>query len=400
MEEVKIEQNLVDFFRNRFGLVGASNKMLEIFYTIQQVAPTDLNVLIMGETGTGKEVVANAIYQLSKRRKYPFVSVNCGAIPETLLESELFGHEKGAFTGAYEQRKGYFEVAHRGTIFLDEIGEMPIGTQVKLLRVIETGEFNRLGSTETKKVDVRVIAATNRFLEDEIYRGTFRQDLYYRLRNLQIILPALRERPEDIPLLVSFFAEKTCNQLGIDYEGISLDALNILRGMPWKGNVRELKNLVETIIQLEKTGYITLDLLRKYIPPALPPYRVVEQPRESSLIFLPSSKETPINIEVIFRTLLELKRDIEILKTSVGEMTSRLESINANIIEIKPEQFHFVESDGLPTISDDNLNLENIERDLIIYTLKKFKGNRRKTARALGISERTLYRKINEYNLS
>ncbi|MCX7907964.1 MAG: sigma-54 dependent transcriptional regulator [Ignavibacteria bacterium] len=399
-ENISIDKSTLELLRNRYGLVGISDKMLNIFRTILKVAPTELNVLITGETGTGKEVVANAIHQLSKRRKFPFISVNCGAIPETLLESELFGHEKGAFTGAYEQRKGYFEVANKGTIFLDEIGEMPVGTQVKLLRVLETGEFNRLGSTEVRKVDVRVIAATNKNLEEEIYKGTFRQDLFYRLKNLHIVLPPLRERPEDIPILIDYFAEKTCSQLGISYNGISLEALNILRGLQWQGNVRELKNLIETIIHLEKTGFINLEILKKYLPPALPPHTIIEQPKETSLLRISLEKESQLGLEIIFRTLLELKKDIELLKGAINELNSKVDYLGTNLEEIKPEAYHIVESDGIPTINSENLDLEKIEKELIEYALKKFKGNRRKAAKALGISERTLYRKINQYQLS
>jgi DNA-binding NtrC family response regulator len=397
--EFELDSSTLDLLKNRFGLVGASPKMLEVFRTILRVAPTDLNVLITGETGTGKEVVANAIHQLSKRKKYPFISVNCGAIPETLLESELFGHEKGAFTGAYEQRKGYFEVANRGTIFLDEIGEMPVGTQVKLLRVLETGEFNRLGSTEVRKVDVRVIAATNRILEEEIYRGTFRQDLFYRLKNLHIILPPLREHPEDIPLLAEYFAQKTCERLGIPYKGFAIDALNFLRGLPWQGNVRELRNLIETIIQLEKTGFLSLDIVKKYIPPALPPHIVVEQPKETSLLRIETAKEAQIGLEIVLRTLFELKKDVDLVKDALNELNSKIDSLNSNVMELKPNSYQIVDASDSLSFDKDNLNLEEIEKNLISFALKKFKGNRRLTAKALGISERTLYRKINQYNL-
>ncbi|MFN3306637.1 MAG: sigma-54 interaction domain-containing protein [Candidatus Kapaibacteriota bacterium] len=398
-EDIVVDKSTLDLFRNRFGLVGVSPKILDIFATIIKVAPTDINVLITGETGTGKEVVVNAIHQLSRRRKFSFISINCGAIPETLLESELFGHEKGAFTGAYEQRKGYFEVANHGTIFLDEIGEMPIGTQVKLLRVLETGEFNRLGSSDVRKVDVRVIAATNKNLEEEIYKGTFRQDLFYRLKNLHIVLPPLRERPEDIVVLIDYFAERTCSELGIPYKGIALDALNILRGHSWPGNVRELKNLIETVIKLEKTGYITLETLKKYIPPALPPYKIVEQPKESSLLFIPSAKETNIGFELIFRTLLDLKKDIELLKKALDDLNGKFEVLNLNILNNSSFHYNVVEDTNTPIIDPDNLNLESLEKEVILYTLKKHDGNRRKTAKALGISERTLYRKLNQYNM-
>jgi DNA-binding NtrC family response regulator len=316
-----------------------------------------------------------------------------------LLESELFGHEKGAFTGAYEQRKGYFEVANRGTIFLDEIGEMPVGTQVKLLRVLETGEFNRLGSTEVRKVDVRVIAATNRILEEEIYRGTFRQDLFYRLKNLHIILPPLREHPEDIPLLAEYFAQKTCERLGIPYKGFAIDALNFLRGLPWQGNVRELRNLIETIIQLEKTGFLSLDIVKKYIPPALPPHIVVEQPKETSLLRIETAKEAQIGLEIVLRTLFELKKDVDLVKDALNELNSKIDSLNSNVMELKPNSYQIVDASDSLSFDKDNLNLEEIEKNLISFALKKFKGNRRLTAKALGISERTLYRKINQYNL-
>ncbi len=385
----------LDLLKSKFGIVGASPKMLEVFEMLFQVAPTELNVLITGETGTGKEVFANAIHQLSNRKKYPFISVNCGAIPETLLESELFGHEKGAFTGAYDQRKGFFEVADRGTIFLDEIGEMPIGTQVKLLRVLETGEFNRLGSTRVIKVDVRVIAATNRVLGEEIYRGNFRQDLYFRLKNVHIVLPPLREHPEDIPLLVEYFATKICNKIGIEYKGISLEALNILRGQSWPGNVRELKNLIETIIQLEKNGYIDHNVLRKYLPPALPPHSFYEQPKETSLVFLPKQDESPLGLELIFRSILELKKDIEMMKDSIDILNSKIDSLKNDF----DDHLRAIEktNKGLDLESE---KLEDFEKKLIQTTLEKFHWNRRKTAKALGISERTLYRKLKEFGLS
>lgn len=395
----KIEKAKLELLEHKFGIVGFSPKMLEIYELLFQVAPTDLNVLITGETGTGKEVFANAIHFLSNRKKYPFISVNCGAIPETLLESELFGHEKGAFTGAYDQRKGFFEVADKGTIFLDEIGEMPVGTQVKLLRVLESGEFNRLGSTLVKKVNVRVIAATNRILEEEIAIGNFRQDLYYRLKNVHILLPPLREHPEDIPILLDYFAKKTCEKLGIRYEGVSIDALNILRGLPWPGNIREIRNLVETIIQLEKTGYITHQIVNKYLPAALPPYHFTEQPKETSLVSMRPKEETRLGLEIIFRTLLELKKDIDLVKLSLNELNSRIDSINSNIFELKPETLHSMQENDTPNINIESSNLETIEREVIQYSLRKFKGNRKKTAQSLGISERTLYRKIRQYNL-
>lgn len=399
MEASFLTQQQIELLKHKFGLVSASIKMMQAFELLFQVAPTDLNVLITGETGTGKEVFANAIHQLSNRKNAPFISVNCGAIPETLLESELFGHEKGAFTGAYDQRKGYFEVADRGTIFLDEIGEMPVGTQVKLLRVLESGEFSRLGSTQLRRVNVRVIAATNRILENEIARGNFREDLYFRLRNVHLVLPPLRERPEDIPILIDFFAKRICNKLGIKYDGVQIEALNILRGLQWPGNVREIRNLIETIIQLEKTGFLSLDVIKKYLPPALPPYKFIEQPKESSLAVVAKEEETKLGFEIIFRTLIELKKDIEMVKNSIDYLNSRMDSLHSNIIDIKPETKSKIDDDEIPQVNENNLKLDKIEREIIEYSLKKNNGNRRKTAKELGISERTLYRKINQYKL-
>lgn len=399
MEASFLTQQQIELLKHKYGLVSASIKMMQAFELLFQVAPTDLNVLITGETGTGKEVFANAIHQLSNRKNAPFISVNCGAIPETLLESELFGHEKGAFTGAYDQRKGYFEVADRGTIFLDEIGEMPVGTQVKLLRVLGSGEFSRLGSTQLRRVNVRVIAATNRILENEIARGNFREDLYFRLRNVHLVLPPLRERPEDIPILIDFFAKRICNKLGIKYDGVQIEALNILRGLQWPGNVREIRNLIETIIQLEKTGFLSLDVIKKYLPPALPPYKFIEQPKESSLAVVAKEEETKLGFEIIFRTLIELKKDIEMVKNSIDYLNSRMDSLHSNIIDIKPETKSKIDDDEIPQVNENNLKLDKIEREIIEYSLKKNNGNRRKTAKELGISERTLYRKINQYKL-
>ncbi|MFM8438114.1 MAG: sigma-54 interaction domain-containing protein, partial [Candidatus Kapaibacterium sp.] len=253
--------------QNRYGIIGSSDGMMEAKEELAQVAPTDLTVLITGETGTGKEVFAHALHGLSDRKKSPFVSVNCGAIPETLLESELFGHEKGAFTGATEQRKGFFEVADRGTIFLDEIGEMPFGTQVKLLRVLESGEFTRLGSTAVQKVDVRVVGATNRDLEYEVRRGNFRQDLFFRLNTVQIHLPPLRRHPEDVPELAAYFAAKVCERQHLEFRGFDDDAMRLLQHHPWRGNVRELRNLIETVVTIGQGARVTADQVRRYLTP-------------------------------------------------------------------------------------------------------------------------------------
>ncbi|NLO18433.1 MAG: sigma-54-dependent Fis family transcriptional regulator, partial [Ignavibacteria bacterium] len=363
-----------------------------------QAAPTDLNILITGETGTGKEVFANAVHGLSKRNKHPLIKVNCAAIPETLLESELFGHEKGAFTGALEQRKGFFEAAEKGTIFLDEVGEMPLGTQVKLLRVLESGEFSRLGSTETKRVDARVIAATNRNLEQEIQNGQFRHDLFYRLKNVQLQLPSLREHPEDIPLLADYFARKTCEKNNIEYRGISDESFSILQSLPFPGNIRELKNLIETVFTLERIDYLTNNVLRLYITPALPAYSYSEQASGTSIIPLKQYEEPHrFELELIFRALLEMKNDISDIKGAMKQLAMNMHDLSLDIYQSqsnKEEQQLEESSDAFETY-----NLSEIEKQVIEAALKQHQYNRKKTAKALGISLRTLYRKMNDYDL-
>lgn len=395
-----MEKKINNQIQYKFGIIGNSPLIRESVRLILQAAPTDLTILITGETGTGKEIFANAIHGLSNRKKYPFVGVNCGAIPETLLESELFGHERGAFTSANEQRKGFFEVSNRGTIFLDEIGEMPYQTQVKLLRILETGEFSRLGSSEVRKVDVRVITATNRDLEQEVRDGKFRQDLFFRLNSVHIKLPPLREHPEDIPELVTYFAEKTAEKNSFIYNGISNDALNLLRHQPWPGNVRQLRNLIETIITLEKTDFITSDMLRSYIPAALPPHNPLVQTDDVSLISLrPTVDTSDYELGIIFKTLLEMRQEL-------GEVKRYLFSLNSKIDGLRAEAAEFQEHIEIPVVkkieddlSEKNLNIFESEKILIKESLRRTRGNRRQAAKQLGISERTLYRKLTEYDL-
>ncbi len=382
----------------KFGIIGTAEPMRKAKKLLLKAAPTELSVLITGETGTGKDVFAKAIHGLSKRRGNNFVSVNCGAIPETLLESELFGHEKGAFTSAVDQRIGYFETADNGTIFLDEIGEMPVETQVKLLRVLESGEFSRLGSSDNRKVDVRVIAATNRELEERVEQKQFRQDLYFRLRSVHIQLPSLREHPEDIEPLFYYFANRTANNIGLDFKGISIEALEILKSQPWDGNVRELKNLIETMLTLEAKEFIEAENVTKYIRPSLPRHT---KPRQTALVTTTHTGDDNPNLElgIIFRTLLEIKNDIQDLKREVHFNTLKLEEVVANQNEIMIQTADEVIENDEMLEGFDTLNLANIEKRLIVFSLNRFEGNRRLAAKELGISERTLYRKLKQYDL-
>ncbi len=391
--------NILSILQTRYGIIGSSKPIRDAVLRLSQVAPTDLTVLITGETGTGKEVFANAIHGLSNRRKAAFVSVNCGAIPETLLESELFGHEKGAFTGATEQRKGYFEVANNGTIFLDEIGEMPFGTQVKLLRVLESGEFNRLGSTQVQRVSVRVVGATNRDLEYEVRQGNFRQDLFFRLNAVQIHLPPLRKHVDDIPELVEFYAERVCERNNFEFEGIDDVAYDILRAHSWRGNIRELRNLVETLVTLGQGARVTAEQVQNYIRPdrdesfgEFPTNALVHvpQPNVHSHIHTGMGGADPAT-GLLYQSLLQLQADVSTIKSAFSALVERL----ADMPFRAPMP---AEEDELGWDKKD-LSLEKMEKRMILLALKRFHGSRRNAARALGLSERTLYRKMQEYGL-
>ncbi len=375
----------IQTLQEKTGFWGVSAEVEELLRTVEMVAPTDLSVLINGESGTGKEVIANAIHQVSPRKIHPLISVNCGAIPEGILESELFGHEKGSFTGAIAQKKGYFEAANHGTIFLDEIGEMPLNTQVKLLRVLETSEFMRVGGTTTHKVDVRIIAATNKDLEKAVDKNEFRRDLYYRLKAITIHIPPLRRRREDIPILIENFSNSYAQKNNIDFKGFAPDALQLLKEYNWPGNVRELKNFVETAIILNRGEIVHSQYVRNALK--------IEQYHAPSANLPVHLNKTPDQAEreLIYRTLMALKLDINEIK----DMLNRLFQYGI------PTPAKPLDGEGgidnLKEIKPTTIN--GMEREMIKNTLQKYGGSRRKTARALQISERTLYRKIKEYGL-
>jgi len=374
------------------GFYGSHPKIEELLQTVMMVAPTDLSVLIVGESGTGKEVLATAMHQLSNRRNRPLMTVNCGAIPEGILESELFGHEKGSFTGAIGQKKGYFETAHKGTIFLDEIGEMPLNTQVKILRVLESSEFMRVGGTDLQKVDVRIVAATNRNLEDAVRQGQFRQDLYFRLKAITLNIPPLRQRVNDIPILVELLAKKYAEKNNINFKGFSPDAVQTMLGFGWPGNVRELRNFVETSIILNRGQVVRSDYVRSALN--------IGQNASASDSLPMTLNKTPEQAEreLIYRTLVALKLDM----TELKQMFSSILNQGAFSPQESRETFGSMNSGNDGNIAGDEVKpvtLAGMERELLKDTLRRFSGSRRKTARTLQISERTLYRKIKEYGL-
>ena len=382
--------------QERTGIIGESPAIQEVLVKIEQMAPVSSTVLIEGESGTGKELVARAIHDLSPRRGKPFVPVNCAALPETLLESELFGHEKGSFTGAAERRLGRFELANEGTIFLDEVGEMPPATQVKLLRVLEDRSFFRVGGTQAIRVDVRVIAATNKSLKEEVALGRFRDDLFYRLDVLHIQLTPLRERKSDIPLLVRRFITEFATAHDRQFKGITPEALQILVDADWPGNIRQLRNLIESMVVLAPEGEIRASDI---------PGDIRERGRGVGLpMRIPGAMRDIAGqeLEFIFRSLVELKLQVEELRRRIEDRPQRVEVIEVGpgsaLTSVAP-----VETEPAPegeVVYRAGMTMAEVERAAIEAALRQTKGNRRKAAEILGIGERTLYRKLKEYALA
>jgi transcriptional regulator with PAS, ATPase and Fis domain len=400
----------------RFGIIGNDPKLNRAIDIARQVAGTDLTVLISGESGTGKEVFPQIIHQLSSRKHGSYIAVNCGAIPEGTIDSELFGHEKGSFTGAHESRKGYFEEVNGGTIFLDEVAELPLSTQVRLLRVLETGEFLKVGSSKVVKTDVRVIAATNVQIPEAIQRGKFRQDLYYRLNTVPIQIPSLRERKDDIHLLFRKFAVDFAEKYRMPPLQLTDEAVNLLVNYRWDGNVRQLKNITEQISIIENERMVTSETLLKYLP----------QAGISSLPVLYSKEDFNPDLtdrDLLYKVLFDMRKDINDLKRTVVEMSrhddpKHLEESSPQLIRkfyrdisngVRDLDGNIIVDEDYEQLGEDNdnaaeveesLSIQDKEIDLIKKALAKHHGKRKIAAKDLGISERTLYRKIKEYDIN
>ena len=420
----------IQSIKNRFGIIGNSPALNHALDVAVQVSATDLTVLINGESGVGKEVFSQIIHALSARKHNSFIAVNCGAIPEGTIDSELFGHEKGSFTGAVESRKGYFETVSGGTIFLDEVGELPIGTQARLLRVLETGEFIRVGSSKVQKTDVRVIAATNKELIESAQNGKFREDLYYRLSTVPIRVPSLRDRKEDIPLLFRKFVIDFAERYKTNALQLDDDAKNLLINYTWPGNVRELKNIAEQVSVLTKNAVVTADELKKFL---------LDHSNTNRLPVLSqvhAQGEFANEREILYKLFFDMKRDVTELKKmfleilqnpslaagAVGLTKESLlndfketpELMQRSIVHqpaVQPAIIQPAMQNGQPVILNENediheheeveesLNIMDKEKELIIKALKKHRNRRKDAALDLGISERTLYRKLKEYDI-
>lgn len=412
----------IQTIKQRFAIIGNDPGLNRALEKAIQVAPTDISVLVSGESGVGKEFIPKIIHSQSSRKHNNYIAVNCGAIPEGTIDSELFGHEKGAFTGATATRKGYFEVADKGTIFLDEVGELPLPTQVRLLRVLESGEFMKVGSSEIQKTDVRVVAATNVNMMQAIEKGKFREDLYYRLNTVQIDMPALRDRKNDIPLLFRKFSADFAAKYRMPPLDLTPDAVQFLINYPWPGNIRQLRNFAEEISVVEKERTISLEKVQSYLP------------YQNSVPVLVGSEKSNGNAdhlerEILFKFLLEMKQDLNDLRSLTLDLIHNKENISSQNLDVLKRVIRdndeadtdfsplkIIPKEEVPTSIvqnydfddheyeevndlDESLSLQDKEKEMIKKALDKYKGKRRSAADELGISERTLYRKIKQYDL-
>lgn len=413
--------------KQRFGIIGNCPDLNRAIDIALQVAPTDMSVLVTGESGVGKENFPQIIHQFSHRKHGTYIAVNCGSIPEGTIDSELFGHEKGSFTGATGERKGYFEVANGGTLFLDEVGELPLSTQARLLRVLETGEFIKVGSSKVEKTDVRVVAATNLDMITATRNGRFREDLYYRLNTVPIRIPALRDRKDDIPLLFRKFASDCAEKYSMPAITLTDNARQMLKDYYWPGNIRQLKNITEQISIIEQTREITAEILKLYLPA-----------NEVGLVPVSTLNNEQKNFnnerEILYQVLFDMKKDMNELKKIVHDIVAgnmkasdivsapainksdkvltpmvvnTNDSNTATPISIKEDKHTIVPKSGIsdadiidaPEYEEETLSLQDVEKDMIIKALERHNGKRKNAAQDLKISERTLYRKIKEYNL-
>ncbi len=412
--------------KQRFGLIGRSAGLDRAVEKAIQVSNTDISVLVTGESGVGKESIPKIIHHLSHRKHAPYIAVNCGAIPEGTIDSELFGHEKGAFTGATSSRKGYFEEADGGTIFLDEVGELPLPTQVRLLRVLETGEFIRVGSSKIQKTNVRVVGATNVSMMEAIQKGKFREDLFYRLNTVEIHLPALRDRKEDIHLIFRKFAMDFGEKYHTPTVRLNDDAIDVLENYRWPGNIRQLRNLVEQISVVEGDRELDAETLKAYIPDIAASRLPMRMDVSSLGSGTSSSSDFSSEREILYKVLFDMRQDITNLKQLVSELANKGDLANVReehpqlvreiigssdldslkdfgesyvpVIE-KPSEISRSDYDETETVEEENLSLQDKEVELIKKALERNFGRRKNAADELGISERTLYRKIKQYNL-
>tara|TARA_B100000123_G_scaffold110308_1_gene81130 strand:+ start:136 stop:1290 length:1155 start_codon:yes stop_codon:yes gene_type:complete len=382
----------INSIKRNYGILGKSIDLNRAIDIAVQVSSTDITTLVTGESGTGKENIPKIIHSLSNRKHENFISVNCGAIPEGTIDSELFGHVKGAFTGAHETRKGYFEVANKGTIFLDEVGELPMSTQARLLRVLENGEYIKVGSSEVSKTDVRIIAATNVNLSQAIKDGKFREDLYYRLSTININLPPLRKRGDDIQLLFRKFAVDFADKYNTDPIILDNEAIKLIQDYNWPGNIRELKNFVQNLSVLEKEKNISKSKIVNYL-----------SSKNQNLPIIKSNIEDNdfSEREILYKVLFDMKKDLNHLKKITDELIGKnkinKDDYDENILQV--DNFYKKEMKEEEYFIEQNLSLFEHEKNLISKALNKHNGKRKNAAKDLGISERTLYRKIKELNL-
>jgi transcriptional regulator with PAS, ATPase and Fis domain len=402
--------------KQRFGIIGSSPELDRAISKAIRVAPTDISVMVSGESGTGKEVIPKIIHQMSARKHGPYIAVNCGAIPEGTIDSELFGHEKGSFTGATASRKGYFEVADGGTIFLDEVGELPLATQVRLLRVLETGEFIKVGSSKTQKTEVRIVAATNVNMQTAIQKNQFREDLFYRLNTVQVNLPPLRDRKDDIHLIFRKFAMDFAEKYHMPSVRLDEDAVKLISAYRWPGNIRQLRNVTEQLSVVEERRMIDAITLKNYLP----------NNEEKTLPVLYDDGKSASNDyterEILYKVLFDMKKDISDLKKltqnltkgelnfdeenekRIDEIYSEYDDVNQNQAILLPspsseqtEQTRTIQAQEIKP--QESLSLQDKEIEMIKNALEKHRGKRKGAAAELGISERTLYRKIKQYDL-